>query len=108
VTRTVYLEPSIDFEDFAPGLFGHSKGWFEGEILYIETTGFKPGVLLPHPGILHSDQMKLIERLAVDEKTGLLSVQWTATDPLYFSKPQTRTHYFARRDVPMGEFNCEL
>ena len=105
--RTVYLNQPHP-ETIEPSLKGHSIATYEGDTLVIETIGFKGGILVTHPGIFHSDQMKIIERLSVDKETGRLKLEWTATDPIYFAKPQLGGFYYARSDIAIGEFNCEL
>lgn len=108
VVRTIYLaQPQIP-DDYEPNVLGYSSGRFNGETLVVETRGFPAGVLLPHPGVPHSDQLETIERLSVDPSTGVLRVDWLATDALYYAKPQSGHTLFVRSDIPVGVFSCEL
>ncbi|MDB4512095.1 DUF6152 family protein [Arenicella sp.] len=103
--RTVYLNQDHP-DDISPSMLGHSIGRFEEDELIIDTYGFKPGVLLTHPGVLHTDQLRVIERFNVNQDTGVMTMEWTATDPNYFAKPQTKRTYFVRSNIPLGKFDC--
>jgi hypothetical protein len=105
--RTIHLNKQHP-ANIEPSLKGYSVAHFEGDDLIIETTGFTAGILNTHPGIYHTNQLRIIERLSIDKTTGGMSLEWSATDPVYFAKPQTDRSYFVRSNIEVGEFNCEL
>lgn len=90
-----------------PSLEGHSVGWYEDATLVIETTNFAAGVLLPHPGLLHSDQMNVIERLTLSEDGSQLTRTYEVTDPLYMLKPYSGQSNWTRSAIPVVAYNCE-
>lgn len=88
------------------GLAGHSVGWFEGSTLIVETVGFAPGVLLPHPGILHSADMRIVERISLSEDGTQLVREYEVTDPQYFNRAYTGSNRWNRTDIALGTYNC--
>ena len=106
-SRVVYMDGRDHPEEGEFGFTGHSVGRFEGDELVIETTRFDAGVLFPHPGVLHSDQLMIEERIRVSEDGSELVREYRATDPLHFSKPITGTNQWVRTDLPIEQYNCE-
>ena len=85
---------------------GHSVGWFEDSTLVIETVGFAAGVLLPHPGVLHSEDMRVVERLSLSENGTQLIRDYEVTDPQYFSNPYTGTNRWNRSEIALSTYDC--
>lgn len=81
-------------------------GRFEGSDFLIDTVGFKAGVLTPHPGLLHSDAMRIVERLSLSEDGSELRREYAVTDPLYLQEPVTGTNSWRRTDLPLTAYNC--
>lgn len=57
----------------SPSLGGHSIAKWEGDVLVVDTVGFKTGVLVPLSGMMHSNQMHLEERFTLDPAAGRLT-----------------------------------
>ncbi|MYJ94995.1 MAG: hypothetical protein F4053_05190 [Proteobacteria bacterium] len=89
-----------------PQPYGHSIGWYEGSTLVVDTIGFAPGVLTPHPGILHSAALHVTERLTVDPDEMLITLEWTAEDPEYFTEPFSGTNYYMPSLYSVSRYNC--
>lgn len=106
VVRTVHTDTREHPGDIQASMAGHSVGWFEDDELIIDTVGFEAGVLFPHPGILHSNQMSVRERLRLSEDNGQLIREYEATDPPNFSKPIPGQTIWNRSDRPLQAFNC--
>lgn len=90
----------------APQPYGHSIGWYEGSTLVVDTIGFAPGVLTPHPGILHSAELHVTERLTVDPDEMSITLDWTAEDPEYFTEPFSGTNYYMPSLYSVSRYNC--
>ena len=98
-------------------VLGHSIGHWEGDTLVIETTNFSAGVVSQYTdtsdggfsGILHSDEYRLTERLALNPQTGELEVRWTHEDPKYFTRKFSGgpTTLVRRPDLRVDDYNCE-
>jgi len=106
--RSVRINTRDHGGDLAPVELGHSIGWFEGDTLVIDTIGYAAGVLLPHPGILHSDALHTVERLSVDRAENTLHVAWTAEDPKFFSRPFSGEFLYQPSPYAVQPFGCTL
>ena len=104
-TRVVILT-----EDHQPSYidrpYGHSIGWYEGNTLVIDTIGFEGGVLTPHPGVMHSNQLHVIERLHLNDDGMSFVVSWVAEDPLYFKTPFEGTRHFIPSAYDIEPYGC--
>jgi len=103
--RTVHMAREYS-KDFEQSLTGYSVGWFEGSDLVIETIGFKPGVLMPHPGLLHTADMRVVERLVLSDDGQHLTREYQVSDPRYLKEPLTGRSVWDRTDIPLSPFNC--
>ena len=72
----------------------------------IETARFKAGVLTPHPGLLHSEDMVVTERLSLSEDGNQLIKEYSVVDPQYLSKPVTGRSAWNRSDIALPKYNC--
>lgn len=115
--REVFLTSAIHPADGPRTVLGHSIGRWEGETLVIETANFSEGVVSQYAdtgdggfaGILHSDEYRLTERLAVNPQTGELEIRWTHEDPKYFTRTFSGgpTTLVRRPDLRVNDYNCE-
>ena len=103
--RTIRLAAEHD-PSMAPQPYGHSIGRYEGATLVIDTVGFEPGVLTPHPGVLHSAALHVTERLTVDPDEPSLMLEWTAEDPEYFTEPFSGTNYYMPSLYSVSPYDC--
>jgi hypothetical protein len=87
--RTVYMDGRSHPAKLMPSFYGHSIGWWEGDTLVIDTTGFNEGFWLDRRGLPHTDALHTIERftrvdsasiryeVTVDD-SGAYTAPWTA------------------------------
>ena len=89
-----------------PYYSGHSVGRWEGDILLVETAGFKDKTFIDATGLPHSDQLRTSERIRkLDD--GRLEVAITSTDPVYYDRPFAARFVFDRReDIRIQEYTC--
>jgi hypothetical protein len=104
--RTIQLGTRDHPADLAARPYGHSIGWYEGSTLVIDTIGFVAGVLTPHPGILHSDQLHTVERISLDSEEGTMELEWVAEDPLFFNEPLTGSNRFISSQFSVEPYGC--
>jgi len=104
--RTLHLNAGMPPDDYEPSMTGYSVAHFDGPDLVIQTTGFKAGVLRPHPGTLHSDEMRVDERLILSEDGSELRRDYVVTDPRYFKEPYTGTSTWLRTNLPLTSYDC--
>lgn len=104
--RTIDMTTREHPAGIEPSLTGHSVGWWEGDTLVVETVGFKAGVLLPHPGLMHSDAMKVVERFSLIEDGNVLRRDYEVTDPKFMTRAYTGNNAWERSAIPVSPYNC--
>jgi hypothetical protein len=93
-------------DEIAPSFFGHSIAHWEGKTLVIETIGFRDDTTMGGPGLPHSADMKVTERLSRMSATALID-KITVTDPTDYYAPLTFTSEFDKTDDALIEYICE-
>jgi hypothetical protein len=104
--RTIQLSTREHPTDVTPSQFGHSVGWYEGSTLVIDTVGFTAGVLIPQPGILHSEALHMVERISSIRLEGALELEWLAEDPEYFEDPISGSGRFVLSPYAVTAYRC--
>ncbi|HEY7670658.1 MAG TPA: DUF6152 family protein [Gammaproteobacteria bacterium] len=85
---------------------GYSTGRFEGNALVVTTDHFIAGAIEPRRAVLHTQNLKLTERLEVNAE-GELEITFTIDDPEFFEGPSTFTEPFVRSRWDPEPFNCK-
>jgi hypothetical protein len=86
--RTVYMDGRTHPADLKPAYYGHSIGWWDGDTLVIDSTGFNEGFWLDRRGLPHTDQLHTLERFTrTDHDT--IRYQVTVDDPGAYTAPWT-------------------
>jgi hypothetical protein len=104
--RRIYTDGRPHQADPDPAFNGDSIGHWEDGVLVVDTVALEPGTEIA-PGVVHSDQARVIERI---RKTGAdaLEITTTVQDPKVLAQPFTSTARFARhRDWTIQEYVCE-
>ncbi len=104
--RIVYLDDAPRPADFARGTMGYSRGHFEGAVLVVTTDYFVSATLEPRFGVMHTQDLKLMERLEVNA-AGELEITWVIDDPAYFKKAFTQKELFVRSPWDPEPYNCK-
>ncbi|MGI9203250.1 MAG: DUF6152 family protein [Woeseiaceae bacterium] len=105
--RTVYLDDRRMPDDFERGLTGFSVGNIDGNAMTIETTGFAAGVLLPHPGVMHTEDMRVVETLTLSDDGQQVVREYEVLDPQFLKEPYTGRSVWLRSDLPLTAYDCE-
>jgi len=80
---------------------GHSVGCWEGNTLVIRSKGFTDQTWLGWPGWVHSFEMEVEERLALNEDKTRLSYTRIIHDPMLIEPWNMGTNTLTRNDDPM-------
>lgn len=108
IERTVHLDRDEHPLDLEPRLEGHSIGWWDGDVLVVDTVGFVPGILSADGRVPHSDRLHVVERFSLDPQTMALRRDYVAEDPLYFEGQYTGTDVVYLSELPYrGTTVCE-
>jgi hypothetical protein len=105
--RIVYLGASAPPANLPRSTMGFSTGRFDGAALVIETSNFKAAPLEPRRGVMHTENLKLTERLEVNPTTHELEITWTIDDPAIFKKRLTQKETFVRTERWHERYNCK-
>lgn len=89
LVRHVYLDGPLKLgEEPDPYWQGHSSGYWQGNVLVIETGDFNGKQWLDKSGLPQSEKMRVTERLQLADPN-TLDVTITIEDPTYYAKPWT-------------------
>ena len=105
--RVIHLDGRPPAADVARSTMGYSVGHFEGKTLVATSNHFVAATLEPRFGVLHTENLKLTEKLEVDPATGDLMITWTIDDPAYFKEPVTQTERFVRSPRDPEPYACK-
>jgi hypothetical protein len=105
--RIVHLDDTPPPVQMPRSSMGYSIGRFEGGALIIETSHFTAATLEPRYGVMHTEDLKLTERLEVNDATGDLEITWVIDDPAYFKEPFMQKELFVRSPWDPVPYACE-
>ena len=105
--RTIYLDGRTHPANRIPDYYGHSIGWWEGDTLVVETTGFNEGFWIDRGALPHTGQLKTLERFTrIDMRT--IGYELTIDDPGAYTKPFTgRLNLVWEPGTELFEYMCQ-
>jgi hypothetical protein len=105
--RTVYMDGRTHPAKLTPSFYGHSIGWWEGDTLVIDTTGFNEGFWLDRRGLPHTDALHTVERFTrADSAT--IRYEVTVDDPGAYTAPWTaRFNLRWENGTELFEYVCQ-
>ncbi|NIS90657.1 MAG: hypothetical protein GTN98_11375 [Woeseiaceae bacterium] len=107
IVRTIRLDIDEHPEDMRPSRAGHSIGRWEDGVLVVDTIGFAPGYLDGRIGIMHSDQLHVVERFTFDPAMQSLMREYVIEDPLYLAEPVTNQDAVFLTETTFELYDCE-
>ena len=102
--RVIHMNMTAHPANVTPSYAGHSIGRWEGDVLVVDTVGFEPGVLAAP--VRNSDQLHVVERFSVDPVKWVLTREFVATDPVYFTDEYKGSDQVLVADVPYEAHPC--
>jgi hypothetical protein len=105
--RTIYMDGRTHPTNFAPTFYGHSIGWWEGDTLVVDTTGFNEAFWLDRRGLPHTNRLHTIERFTrVDSNT--IRYEVTVDDPgAYTASWNARFNLRWENGTELFEYVCQ-
>jgi hypothetical protein len=103
--RVIHMNMTEHPANIAPSYSGHSIGRWEGDVLVVDTIGFEPG-LLAAP-VRHSGELHIVERYSLDADKWVLTRDYVATDPVYFTDEYKGRDQVLVADVPYEPHPCK-
>lgn len=90
--------------------YGTSRGRWEGSTLVVETIGLRPDALVSGNGLAHSEALRVVERLSIqqDAEHGKVLVdEIELNDPMAYEQPvKTRRYFVWAPKAQMREGAC--
>ncbi|MDA9909480.1 DUF6152 family protein [Gammaproteobacteria bacterium] len=106
-TRVISLNSELVLG--APSKLGQSRGWFEGDVLVVETDNFVADDWGSYTGVDSSDQKHLLERFSLVSDGMGLRIEITLTDPVMFKAPVTIDYYMKKlADRELVKVECTV
>ena len=105
--RIIYMDGRTHPKDLVPSYYGHSIGWWEGDVLVVDTVGFNERFWLDRRGLPHTEALQTLERFTRLDATGM-KYEVTVNDPTVYTAPWTG--WFNMRynpDVEPWEYVCQ-
>jgi hypothetical protein len=84
--RTIYMDGRTHPETIAPSYYGHSIGWWEGDTLLVDSTGYNEDFWLDRGGTPHTKTLHTLERFTRTD-AATIRYELTIDDPATFTKP---------------------
>ncbi len=116
IERVVHMNEAETPATIAESMLGYSRGHWEGETLVVETDRYTQGVLNqfvevqgePMRGLLHSNQLRTVERITFDAPSNRIKLVIEHEDPVFFTRefPLSEAEYVAS-DLEIKPFGCE-
>ena len=104
--RYIFLDGREFPDSISPTFMGYSIGHWEGEVLVIETRGFKP-MFYNSNGAPVSPEATLTERIWLTSDDSLAR-EYSFHDPKYYTRPLTNNGTLTRRDSVVTEsYECD-
>jgi len=104
------IEPeasTVNIDGVPMPTMGHSIGWYEDDVLVIETVAYAPGnitTLLRYPP--QSEALRSLERIYRDEEDRLV-VETTYVDPIILRAPLMHKNRYLRSEFEFTVYGCE-
>jgi hypothetical protein len=106
LVRQIYTDGREHRTDLPESWMGDSIGHWEGKTLVVESTNFNDKTWIDRIAVPHSTEMKLIERLYLNDK-GQLQIDIRVEDPKALAKPWEFSRYYRKTDWTIEELMCE-
>ncbi|HEY5623582.1 MAG TPA: DUF6152 family protein [Gammaproteobacteria bacterium] len=89
---------------------GHSVGWWEDDVLVVDTTHFADyRSTFPGTGLPSGEHKHLVERYALSEDGSRIVIDFVLEDPEYLAAPFSSTiEWLHAPQLEMASFGCEL
>ena len=84
--RTIYMDGRTHPENLQASYYGHSVGWWEGDTLVVDTTGFNESFWIDRRGTPHTDRLRILERFTRMD-TVTMKYEVTLDDPGALTAP---------------------
>jgi len=107
--RIVYMDGRGHPAEQERSTQGHSIGWWEGDVLVVDTTNFSDHRIGNGTGVPSGSQKHLVEKYQLSEDGTKLMIEVTLTDPEYLSEPFTGSlEWRYTPEFELFRYNCDF
>jgi hypothetical protein len=105
--RTIYMDGRTHPATAQPAYYGHSIGWWEGDTLVVDTTGFNESFWIDRRGLPTTEKLRTLERFTrTDSRT--IKYELTIDDPGAYTAPFTTGFNLSWEDgTELFEYVCQ-
>jgi hypothetical protein len=105
--RIVYLDGRTHPQNLQPSYYGHSIGWWEGDTLVVDSTGYNEKFWMDRRGLPHTEKLRTLERFTRLSVSGM-KYEVTVDDPGAYTQPWTGWFYMRfNADQELWEYVCQ-
>ncbi len=105
LVRQIHTDGRGHRTDLAPSWMGDSTGHWEGDTLVLETVNFNDKTWIDRRGVPHSEEMRLLERIRINED-GNLQIDMHIEDPVALREPWIAQRFYRKTDWMIQELMC--
>ena len=105
--RTIYMDGRSHPKNLIPTAYGHSIGWWEGDTLVSDSTGFNERFWLDRKGLPHTEALHTLERFT---RTDFNTIRYEVTvdDPGAYTSTWTTSVIFRwEPGTELFEYVCQ-
>ena len=109
--RTVFMDGRRHPENGQRTNQGHSIGWWEDDVLVVDTTLFedhRAPIRGPNEGVPSGAQRHVVERYTLSEDGTRVLIEFSVEDPEYLAEPFTGTlEWVYAPEFELSGFSCD-
>ena len=102
--KIVHMDLTEHPDNIAPSWIGHSIGWWEGDVLVVDTVSYTSAA---GRGNFHSEQLHSVERFSLDTENWALHRTYVADDPFFWVNRLESSDTVYLSNLPYAPYNCD-
>jgi hypothetical protein len=105
--RTIYMDGRPHPQTLIPSHYGHSIGWWTGDTLVVDSTGYNESFWIDRRGLPTTERLRTLERFTrTDSET--ITYEVTIDDPGAYTRPMTARFNLSREpNTELFEYICQ-
>jgi hypothetical protein len=105
--RTIYMDGRTHPKNPTPAYYGHSIGWWEGDTLVVDSTGFNESFWMDRQGLPHTEKLRTLERFTRSD-SNTIKYELTVDDPgAYLATWRAGMDLRWERGTELFEYVCQ-
>lgn len=104
--KVVHMDMAEHPKNITPSWIGHSIGWWEGDVLVVDTIGYSMAAGRGN-GNFHSEQFHSVERFSLDTENWALNRSYVADDALFWENQVSSSDRVYLSEIPYTAYNCD-